>query len=111
LILRKHGYHVLTARDGIEALKVAEQFGRPLDLLFTDLVMPRMGGADLFRRFSEKYPETPVVFTSGYPRNILAESGLQDDGLEFLQKPYTAQTLVERISEVLLAHRNAEKKI
>jgi len=106
LILRKHGYHVLAARDGIDAMKVAEQFGRPVDMLFTDLVMPRMGGADLFRRFTAQYPETPVIFTSGYPRNILAESGLQDGGLEFLQKPYTAQTLVEKIAEVLLAHRN-----
>lgn len=101
LILRKNGFHVLAARDGIEALKVAEQYGRPLDLLFTDVVMPRMGGPDLYKRFMERNPDTPVIFTSGYPRTILVESGLQDEGLHFLQKPYTSQTLVGKISEVL----------
>jgi CheY-like chemotaxis protein len=101
LILRKHGFHVLSARDGVEAMNVAEQFQRPLDLLFTDVVMPRMGGAELSRQFREKYPGTPVLFTSGYPRNILAESGLEDTGLPFLQKPYTTQSLLTKIREVL----------
>jgi two-component system, cell cycle sensor histidine kinase and response regulator CckA len=107
LILRKHGFHVLTARDGIEALKVAEQYSGPLDVLFTDVVMPRMGGAELFRRFTEKRPNTPVIFTSGYPRSILVESGLEDnDGYQFLQKPYTTQTLLEKIRSVLAFQRS-----
>jgi two-component system cell cycle sensor histidine kinase/response regulator CckA len=101
LILRKNGYHVLTARDGVEALKVAEQFGRPLDLLFTDVVMPRMGGVDLSRQFAERHPQTPVLFTSGYPRSILADSGLEDAGREFLQKPYTTQSLLAKIREII----------
>jgi nitrogen-specific signal transduction histidine kinase/CheY-like chemotaxis protein len=106
LILRKNGFHVLTARDGLEALKVAEQFNGPLDVLFTDVVMPRMGGAELFKRFTEKHPKTPVIFTSGYPRTILVESGLEDrDDYEFLQKPYTTQTLLEKIRNVVAAQR------
>jgi CheY-like chemotaxis protein len=108
LILRKHGFHVLTARDGIEALKVAEQYKGPLDVLFTDVVMPRMGGAELFRRFTEQHPNIPVIFTSGYPRSILVESGLEDnDDYQFLQKPYTTQTLLEKIRSVLVAQRSA----
>jgi two-component system, cell cycle sensor histidine kinase and response regulator CckA len=107
LILRKHGFHVLTARDGVEALKVAEQYNGPLDVLFTDVVMPRMGGTELFRRFTEHRPNTPVIFTSGYPRSILVESGLEDnDGYQFLQKPYTTQTLLEKIRSVLVTQRS-----
>jgi two-component system, cell cycle sensor histidine kinase and response regulator CckA len=101
LILRKHGFHVLTARDGVEALKVAEQYNRPLDLLFTDVVMPRMGGPELSRQFGQRYPNTPVLFTSGYPRNILAESGLDETAQEFLQKPYTTQSLLAKIRDIL----------
>jgi two-component system, cell cycle sensor histidine kinase and response regulator CckA len=107
LILRKHGFHVLTARDGLEALKVAEQYNGPLDVLFTDVVMPRMGGAELFRRFTAQRPNTPVIFTSGYPRSILVESGLEDnDSYQFLQKPYTTQTLLEKIRSVIAAQRS-----
>jgi two-component system cell cycle sensor histidine kinase/response regulator CckA len=106
LILRKHGFHVLTARDGVEAMKIAEQHNGELDLLFTDVVMPRMGGTDLYKQFSEKHPNTPVIFTSGYPRTILTESGLDERReYEFLQKPYTTQTLVEKIREVISAQR------
>jgi two-component system cell cycle sensor histidine kinase/response regulator CckA len=106
LILRKHGYHVLTARDGLEALNVLEQYKRPVDLLFTDVVMPRLGGAELFKRFVELSPDVPVIFTSGYPRSILPESGLDDPSLEFLQKPYTTATLLEKIRVVLTNHSN-----
>lgn len=107
LILRKHGFHVLPARDGLEALKVAEQYKGQLDVLFTDVVMPRMDGAELFRRFTERHPNTPVIFTSGYPRSILVESGLEDnDTYQFLQKPYTTQTLLEVIRGVIAAQRS-----
>jgi two-component system, cell cycle sensor histidine kinase and response regulator CckA len=110
LILRKHGYHVLTARDGLEALNVLEQYKRPVDLLFTDVVMPRMGGAELFKRFVELHPDVPVIFTSGYPRSILVESGLDDTGLEFLQKPYTTASLLEKIRVVLMNHANRKSE-
>jgi CheY-like chemotaxis protein len=107
LILRKNGFHVLSARDGVEALKVAEQYEGELDVLFTDVVMPRMGGTELFKRFTEKHPNTPVIFTSGYPRTILVESGLPDSmDYQFLQKPYTTQSLVEMIRGVIANHRS-----
>ena len=112
LILRKHGFHVLTARDGVEALKIAEQYNGELDLLFTDVVMPRMGGTDLYKRFTEKHPNTPVIFTSGYPRTILTESGLDERrDYEFLQKPYTTQTLVEKIRDVISTQRPGKSGI
>jgi hypothetical protein len=107
LVLRKNGFQVLAARDGLEALKVAEQYDGELDLLFTDVVMPRMGGTELYKRFREKNPSIPVIFTSGYPKTILFESGLEEKNhYEFLQKPYTTQTLLEKIREVLGAQRS-----
>jgi PAS domain S-box-containing protein len=111
LILRKHGFHVLTARDGLEALKIAEQYDGQVDILFTDVVMPRMNGTELYKRFVEKHPRTPVIFTSGYPRSILVESGLDARAAyDFLQKPYTTQTLVEKIREVIAFHRAGNEK-
>jgi CheY-like chemotaxis protein len=106
LVLRKNGYQVLSARDGIEALTIAEQFPGTVDLLFTDVVMPRMGGPELSRRFAQK-ARAPVLFTSGYPRSILAESGLDQEAAEFLQKPYSTQALLLKIREVL-ARRQPE---
>jgi len=105
LILRKNGFQVLTASDGLEALKLVEQRNSSVDLVFTDMVMPKVGGADLCRKLSKLNPDVPVIFTSGYPRSILVESGLEDNGLEFLQKPYTTQALVEKIREVLNSRR------
>lgn len=100
LILRKHGFQVFTARDGMEAIDLVRDSPQ-IGLVFTDVVMPRMGGAELFRRLHASHPHIPVVFTSGYPRSILAESGLEDDGLDFLQKPYTTKVLLEKVREVL----------
>lgn len=101
LILRKNGFQVLAARDGHEALEVLRESDQSVDLVFSDVVMPRMGGGELWRRLQASAPHTPVLFTSGYPRSILSESGLDDRAMEFLQKPYTTKALLERIREVL----------
>jgi two-component system cell cycle sensor histidine kinase/response regulator CckA len=101
LVLRRNGYNVLPARNGEEALKLLDETPNPVDLVFTDVVMPRMSGADLFRRVNQAYPSIPVLFTSGYPRTILLEAGIQDNTFEFLQKPYTTQGLIEKIRELL----------
>ncbi|MGN6387770.1 MAG: response regulator, partial [Verrucomicrobiota bacterium] len=101
LILQKHGFQVVTARDGAEALALAEKDPTRFNLLFTDVVMPRVNGADLWRKLVKLSPGLPVIFTSGYPRTILSESGLEDNAHEFLQKPYTTKALLAKIREVL----------
>ncbi len=101
LILRKAGMQVLTANDGAEGVKAAENHGKPLDLVFTDLVMPNMNGADMAREIRRLHPETPVLFTSGYARTVLLEHGVADNDLDFLPKPYTAQTLMQRVRKAL----------
>ena len=90
--------------EGFELFALAQILGdsdRSVNLVFTDVVMPRMGGAELSRRLQASHPHTPILFTSGYPRSILSESGLHDPNLEFLQKPYTTKALLEKIRDVL----------
>jgi two-component system, cell cycle sensor histidine kinase and response regulator CckA len=99
LVLRKNGYHVLTARNGHEALTLLESL--EVNLIFTDVVMPKMGGAELARRLADRQPHIPIVYTSGYPKSILSEAGVKDDQADFLQKPYTTTGLLEKIRQVL----------
>ncbi|MDB6037416.1 MAG: sensor protein, partial [Verrucomicrobiales bacterium] len=101
LVLLKKGYTVLLAEDGAEALKVAENYGRPIHLLFTDVVMPQIGGVELGREIRRIYPEINVLYTSGYPRDGVLEQGIVDSNFEFLTKPYTAQILLHRVGQLL----------
>jgi PAS domain S-box-containing protein len=98
--LRARGYQVVEAADGVEALAAAEHHGRRIDVLVTDMVMPRMGGLDLARKLRSLRPGLPVLFTSGYAddgTDQLAE--IQD--ARFLQKPFTGSILARRLREVL----------
>lgn len=99
LVLRKSGFHVLTAKDGYEAMDLLRSI--EVNLVFSDVVMPNMGGGELARQALEIHPQLPFLFTSGYPNSILNESGLSADTADFLPKPYTARTLVDKIREVL----------
>ena len=101
LVLLKKGYTVLLAEDGAEALKVAENYGRPIHLLFTDVVMPQIGGVELGREIRKIYPEINVLYTSGYPRDGVLEQGVVETNFEFLTKPYTAQILLQRVGQLL----------
>jgi PAS domain S-box-containing protein len=101
LVLVKKGYVVLVAEDGAEALKIAESYHRPIHLLFTDVVMPQVGGAELGREIRRFYPEINVLYTSGYPRNAVLDQGIADSNFEFLAKPYTAQILLQRVARLL----------
>jgi two-component system cell cycle sensor histidine kinase/response regulator CckA len=99
--LSKLGYRVMSASDGIEALEVAAQASDPIDLLVTDVVMPRLGGRELARRLTELRPETKVLYMSGYAENALAFGGVLSDGINFIQKPYSLDALAARIRQVL----------
>ena len=77
--LQQHGYTVLAARDGCEALSVAREHREPIDLLITDVIMPRLGGPDLWRALKDCHPEARVSYISGYPADEL------DEAASFLQ--------------------------
>jgi PAS domain S-box-containing protein len=100
--LRQLGYNVLTANDGEEALKVLEMpGGQPVNLLFTDIVMPKIDGIKLAERVRELYPGTKILFTSAYAENALIHQGIVAPGMTLLEKPFTLSTLAQKTRQAL----------
>ena len=102
-VLAAEGYRVLTAGDGDEALRMASEHGRGIDLLLTDLVMPGMTGRELALQLQPQHPETRVLFMSGYSTAAYGESGELGEHAQFLHKPFTPEALVRRVRELLAA--------
>ena len=100
-VLEKYGYTVLEAANGEEALKVAESHEGPVDLLLSDVVMPRMGGPELAQALLAKRPSVKVLYMSGYTDHPMVRRGVVNAGVAFLQKPFTPTVLVSRIREIL----------
>jgi len=101
-LLRRLGYTVLAAANGIEALNLKQQRDSgPIDLLFTDVVMPHMSGKELSERVRALYPHTRILFTSGYTENAIVDQGGLNPGVAFLQKPFTPAALAHKLREVL----------
>ncbi len=100
-ILTSYGYRVIPARDGIDALEKAEKFEGRIDLLVTDLVMPRLGGKELYERLKQIRPETKVLFISGYTDNVIIHNFIVKEGINFLQKPFRPMALLKKIRQVL----------
>jgi CheY-like chemotaxis protein len=102
-MIEPYGYTVLVAADGVEALAVAAQHPGTVDLLLTDVVMPRLNGRELAERLLEKRPETKVLFSSGYPSDTVVQTGIAEARVAFIQKPYIAGDLLAKIRAVLRA--------
>jgi CheY-like chemotaxis protein len=100
VLLARLGYHALVASDGLEALELARRHAAPIDLLFTDVVMPKLSGRELWERLREIHPETKVLFFSGYTENGIVNPGGAEI-LNFIGKPFTVQALAEKIRSVL----------
>lgn len=99
--LEDQGYHVLTACNGIEAISLAEEYREIIDLIITDVIMPKMGGYELMQEISKSRPDLAVLFISGYSDVMVSNQGLIDKDHQFLQKPFDIIELREKIRSIL----------
>ena len=98
LVLSKEGYAVLAANDGQEAQEICDKFADPIDLLLTDVNMPRMEGPELVERVRECRPETKIMIMSGQTTTTILEKNMPH---AFLRKPFMPPTLLQCVRRVL----------
>lgn len=111
-MLERHGYTVLAAEDGRVALALADKHEGALHLLLTDVILPGMNGRDLAARIAEKRPDLKVLFMSGYTDNVIVHHGVLEQGVNFIQKPFTINDLAVKIRDVLRSRKgNGEEAV
>jgi two-component system cell cycle sensor histidine kinase/response regulator CckA len=100
-MLETQGYTVLAAATPEEAINLAKEHGGEIDLLLTDVIMPEMNGRDLSRHILGYYPNIKSMFMSGYTADIIAHHGVLDEGVHFIQKPFSMKDLGAKLREAL----------
>ncbi len=100
-MLQQLGYQVLTAPNGQKGIETAQGHSGNIDCLLTDVVMPNMSGKQLADAVLVVHPETSVIFISGYTENTVVHHGVLNPGVEFLPKPFSRETLANKLREVL----------
>jgi PAS domain S-box-containing protein len=100
-VLERLGHTVLAAASPTEAIRLAEAHPKQLQLLITDVVMPEMNGRDLAKHLVSTCPGLKSLFMSGYTDDLIAHHGALDEGVEFIQKPFSARDLAAKVHEVL----------
>ena len=100
-VLTLYGHPVLVARDGEEGIRLADDHVGPIDLVITDIVMPRMGGRELVERVLAVRPKIRALYLSGYTDEAVMRHGVLQAGSAFLQKPFTARQLMTKVRQIL----------
>jgi two-component system cell cycle sensor histidine kinase/response regulator CckA len=100
-LLKRQGYKVLEAPDGGQAFILCEKYQDPIHLILTDVVMPGMSGRELVERLQRIHPEMKALYMSGYTDNVILHHGILEQGLAFIQKPFTLEILGRKVREVL----------
>ncbi|MGO9952696.1 MAG: PAS domain S-box protein [Dissulfurispiraceae bacterium] len=100
-LLDKYGYTVIEAIDGDDALARFNAYKKRIDLLITDVVIPKRSGIEVFETIRMLHPEIKVLFLSGYSKDIIQKKGILDTGANFLQKPVSPNTLLAKVREIL----------
>jgi len=101
LMLEKLGYNVISSRDPYEAIRVADEYKGTIDLLITDVVMPRMNGRELYEKLNSGHKNIKCLFMSGYTGDVIAEHGVIPEGVNFIQKPFFKKDLALKLRNVL----------
>lgn len=101
MMLEKSGYRVLVAGTPGEAVRLSEEYANEIHLLLTDVVMPEMNGRDLAVLLQTRYPGMKILFMSGYTADVIAHRGVLDEGVNFIQKPFSMKDLAFKVHEVL----------
>ncbi|MDX9802321.1 MAG: transporter substrate-binding domain-containing protein, partial [Spirochaetia bacterium] len=100
-MIEKLGYNVLTSDNPVDAINLAGKYSGKIDLLITDVVMPEMNGRNLAEKIQEIFPDIKVLYMSGYTANVIAHQGVLEEGVFFIQKPFSINDLGIRIKEAM----------
>jgi len=100
-VLKAHGYRVLEAANGSEAIPIAERYPGTIHLMLTDVVMPGLNGKELADRLRPLRSDLRVLYMSGYADNVIAHEGVLDPGVEYIPKPFTPKSLAGKVRAVL----------
>ena len=100
-MLERQGYTMLAASTPSEAMNLATQHPSEIHLLMTDVVMPEMNGRVLAKNLLALYPQLKRLFMSGYTADVIAHHGVLDEGVHFIQKPFTMESLAIKVRDVL----------
>jgi CheY-like chemotaxis protein len=107
-MLERQGYNVVPAATPSEAIRLANEHVDRIDLLMTDVVMPDMNGRELARKLLSFSPQLKCLFMSGYTANVIAHHGVLDQGVHFIQKPFSQKDLAAKVREVLDAGKTVD---
>ncbi|MGM0432747.1 MAG: PAS domain S-box protein [Spirochaetota bacterium] len=101
LFLEQLGYTVLTAETPSAALQLAAELDGAIKLLITDVVLPSMSGRALAEKLAPDYPDMKILYISGYPANVIAHQGILEEGVHFLEKPFTRDDIAGKVYKIL----------
>jgi PAS domain S-box-containing protein len=102
-MLEALGYMVIASENPLDALSLCEKGVTPIDLVVTDVVMPQMSGKELRDKLIAHNPDMKILFMSGYTSNIIAQHGVLEEGMQFIQKPFSINLLAEKVKQMLAA--------
>ena len=89
------------AEDGEDALRISKTHDGSIDLLITDVIMPKINGKEVAERLQPLFPHMQVIFMSGYTDEVIAHHGILDSDLNFLEKPFAPEELIQKVREIL----------